>query len=136
MSKLIPYGRNDLFNNIFVDFDHFIPSTTTTFRLDIEDKGDAYEITADLPGVKKEEVALNLSNESLTISVKRTEEQTDNNTDKKYIRRERRFLNMARSIYLPYTEKEDIKAKMEDGVLSITVLKRAKNNDSGSIAIE
>ena len=50
------------------------------FRTDIKDKGDHFELEADLPGVKKEDIAVDIDGECLTISAQREskrEEKTD-----------------------------------------------------------
>ena len=54
------------------------------FRADIRDTGDAYELEADLPGVKKEDIKVDLDNNYLTISAERHAEkdEKDKNTSR------------------------------------------------------
>ena len=117
MSGLVPF-------NFFSD--NWYPGRTMavgTFRLDVRDKEDAYIIEAELPGVNKEEIDLNLSRERLTISVSREGENNEENG--RYVHRERRFCSMSRSIHLGEGAYDDIRAKLENGILTIQVPKKA-----------
>ena len=91
-------------------------------KTDIHEQEDHYEIDIDLPGFKKEEVNLSLANGYLTIAASKEHE-----TEKKgkAIRTERYSGSMQRSFYVgdAITE-EDVKAKFEHGVLSLTVAKK------------
>ncbi len=123
-----------------------------TFRLDAEDKEKEYVVSADLPGVKKEEVSLNFDDGQLTISVKREEnisegEAAENDRKKaakkdgkqqpkSYIYRERRFSSMQRSVYLEDAASEGADAKMENGVLTVTIPKVEKKENTYRIEIK
>lgn len=92
-------------------------------KTDIKDEGDHYLMKIDLPEVKKENVKLSLEDGYLIVSAKfdyNNEDKEKNN----YIRRERHYGNCSRSYYLgdDVTE-EDIKAKLQDGVLTLNVKK-------------
>jgi HSP20 family protein len=104
------------------------------FKLDVQENDKDYLIEADLPGIKKEEVKVDLDNGELTISVDR-EEKIDEEK-KNYIHKERRYNSMSRSIYLTNAKVEGITAKLENGVLKITVPKGEKPDTSVKINIE
>ena len=92
-------------------------------KTDIKDEGDHYLMKIDLPEVKKENIKLSLEDGYLIVSAKfdyNNEDKEKNN----YIRRERHYGNCSRSYYLgdDVTE-EDIKAKLQDGVLTLKVKK-------------
>ena len=83
-----------------------------------------YELDIDLPGFKKEEIHLDLENGYLTIS---TEKALENKEEKKgrVIRQERYSGTMSRSFYVgEHVTEEDIKAKYENGVLSLSFPKK------------
>ena len=92
-------------------------------KTDIKDEGDHYLMKIDLPEVEKENIKLSLEDGYLIVSAKfdyNNEDKEKNN----YIRRERHYGNCSRSYYLgeDVTE-EDIKAKLQDGVLTLNVKK-------------
>ena len=124
--SLIP--RDSLFDldNLFNHF--WSPSVSREMaadffspRVDIKEKKNKYEITADLPGVDKDDLSVTLENGVLTIEASTEQEQTEEE-DGKVIRKERRSGKFMRSFNLGADVKEsDINAKFKDGVLKLTV---------------
>lgn len=91
-------------------------------RTDMVETSDNYVIRLDLPGMKKEDLHINLQDRQLSVSGERHHEQQ--NEDSEFVRVERSFGRFYRSFTLPRTVKEsDIKANYENGVLTITVPK-------------
>jgi HSP20 family protein len=90
--------------------------------LDLQDKGDQYEVRLDLPGVKKSDISIKLSGNTLVISGK-----TDQKIEKKgkgFITTERRSGSFMRSLTFPQPVNETkIDAKYENGVLIISAPK-------------
>jgi HSP20 family protein len=105
-----------------------------TFKLDVQENDKEYCIEAELPGVKKEEINLELNEGRLTISINR--EESIDEEKKNYIHKERRFSSMQRSIYLADAKGDGVKAKLEEGVLNITVPKQEKLDSTVKINIE
>jgi HSP20 family protein len=105
-----------------------------TFKIDIQQTDTEYRIEAELPGIKKEEINLNVEDDNLCISVNRAEETED--SGKNYIHRERRSSSMSRRVKLVDSQLDQIKAKLEEGVLIITVPKVDKTVNSRKIEIE
>ena len=148
MSGLIPFNRkrNDLMNIGFDDFSNMLDDFFTgswpirrslagdTFKIDIQDNDTEYTIEAELPGVKKEDVEITLNDGRLNLSVKK--EEVSENKSKKYIHRERKYAQMSRSILLADADDEGIKAKLEEGVLTIQVPKKQHEDTSKRIMIE
>ena len=97
--------------------------------VDITDEEDKYLIKADLPGVKAEDIKVSVENDVLTIKGERESEkrqQTDH-----YKRIERFSGSFMRRFTLPEAANlEKIKAKTTNGVLELTVPKRAKAKSS------
>jgi HSP20 family protein len=105
-----------------------------TFKVDVEETEDRYLIDAELPGVTRDQLSLNLEDGRLIIALNREDAKTGDG--KNFIHRERRFTSMARSIYLADAQPNDISAKLEDGLLKISVAKRKKESNAHKIAIE
>ena len=87
-----------------------------------------------MPGIKKDEIDLNIDGDTLYVSVNRTEETK--NDGKNFIHRERRASSMSRRVRLLDAKLDEIKAKLEDGVLTVAIPKDAKANSSRKIDIE
>ena len=88
-------------------------------RVDIKDKDDHYEITAELPGVEKKDLAVTLENGVLTISAE-THHDEKEEKEGKVIRQERRYGKYMRSFQVGDSVKEeDIVATFKDGVLHL-----------------
>jgi|LSQX01.3.fsa_nt_gb HSP20 family molecular chaperone IbpA len=100
-----------------------------TMKTDIVAKDDHYELMVDLPGVAKENVEISLEHGYLSI---KAEQKNETNDDKEnYIHRERRYQTTCRSFYVgDNLKEEDIVAKMENGVLTVTVPKETKKVES------
>ena len=136
-NNLSMWGRDpfDLIDDFFND--SFLPSRNLmrdTFKIDVKETEKEYLIEAELPGIQKDEVNLNLNDGKLSISVDR--EENINDEKENYIHRERRYSSMNRSVYLADSTPDNIKAKMENGVLAITVAKEEKPKNSHKIEIE
>ena len=98
-------------------------------KTDVRDHDDHYEIDVDLPGFKKEELSLELTDGYLTIKAAKglNKDEKENKTGK-YIRRERYMGSMTRSFYVGDTvTREDIKAEYKNGVLKLSVPKPDPN---------
>jgi len=90
-----------------------------TPRVDIKENTDHYEITAELPGVKKEDLHLHLEDGVLTIEAE-TRQEDKEEAEGRIIRQERRYGKYARSFSLGDSiQEQDIDAAFEDGVLKI-----------------
>lgn len=119
------FGEN-LFDDFF-DFPSgsFAADSMDLMKTDVKDREDGYEITMNLPGVKKENVKAELKNGYLTIHASSETNSEEKDEDGRYIRRERHTGSCSRSFYVgeAITE-EDIKAKFEDGTLRMVVPKK------------
>jgi len=145
MAGLIPYNRRrtnlssgsmfNMMDDFFSDAWPFGRSLMNdTFKVDVHESDKAYTIEAEMPGVKKEEINLELNDGRLTISVERSEE-VEKDKDS-YIHRERRYSSMQRSLYLNDAVGEDVDAKLSDGVLKVVVPKKVKSETTKKIDIK
>lgn len=89
---------------------------------DIRETEDHYEVTAELPGMTKDDVAITLENNQLTLSGERRFER--DNDEQSFHRVERAYGAFARSFALPKNvDAEKVDARFADGVLTVTVPK-------------
>jgi HSP20 family protein len=126
--SLIPrnslFDLDDLFAHFWMpDMSKEMNSDFFSPRVDIKEKKGKYEITADLPGIEKENISVTLDNGVLTIEASTEEEKTEEE-DGKVLRKERRSGRFVRSFNLGVDVKEsDINAKFKNGVLKLKVPK-------------
>lgn len=123
MNNMIKNDNYGILNPLFDELFFGNKNKHEVMKTDIKDEGDHYLMKIDLPEVKKENIKLSLEDGYLIVSAKfdyNNEDKEKNN----YIRRERHYGNCSRSYYLgeDVTE-EDIKAKLQDGVLTLNVKK-------------
>ena len=91
-------------------------------RVDIEETNDSYLVTAELPGVKKDDVKIIFQDRTLTISGEKKEEREEKNAN--IHRVERQYGAFTRSFTLPLDVVADrIEARFKDGVLKIHIPK-------------
>jgi HSP20 family protein len=91
-----------------------------TPAIDVVREGDHLVLRADLPGIKPEEVKLEVEDDILTVSGEHRESKEEE--DKHYVRRERRYGSFSRSMTLPQgTDAKKIKARTHDGIVEVTI---------------
>ncbi len=137
------FGENlldDFFNDSFYDYGYRAGSTDL-MKTDIKDTDQGYEITMNLPGVKKEDVKAELKDGYLTISATSNSNKDEKDNNGRYIRRERYSGSCSRSFYVgDGVTQDEIKAKFENGALMPTVPKKeekpAVEDNKKYIAIE
>ena len=145
MAGLIPFKKNtgalkhrqDAFSSLFDDFFGDFPFgeiRRESFRLDVKESETGYTVEAELPGIKKEDIKLNLDDGRLTIAVEQNEsvEETKDN----YVHRERRYGSMQRCMYLPDVKEDEVTAKFENGVLTLNLSKAKPDKKSRTIDIQ
>ena len=95
------------------------------FGVDVREDADHFYVDAELPGFRKEDVDITLENSTLTISAERNEQKEENGKKGDWLLRERRYNRFLRSFTLPPTvDEKTVDAKLNDGVLSVTLNKR------------
>ncbi len=144
MFGLVPFGTRkdmarkdneyhtlfDVFNEPFFHDDFMAPFAgwkSDSFRVDVKDTGEGYELTADLPGMKKEDISLSYENSYLTISANQQSEEESKDEAGNYIRRERRMGSVSRSFYIDNIDESKVSAEFRDGVLKVELPKLPEN---------
>lgn len=129
MLNLMPFGNKDvnLFNyldnvekNFFKDFS----SDLSQFRTDIIDKGNKYVLQAELPGFKKEDIKIDLIDNTLTIKAEHNEDMEEKKEN--FVRRERKYGSFSRSFDVSGINVENIHAAYNDGILELELPKVEK----------
>ncbi len=129
-----------MFDLVPFDFDGMMRSMDKLFRdysmqdmrMDVEDLGDKYEMTVELPGMKKEDISLRVKDNILTIKASHTsasqnspdeESRETALTDRNFIHQERSYRSMERSFNVEGVLVDQIRAKYEDGLLIVDMPK-------------
>ena len=138
------YGEN-MFDEFF-DNNGFFGSHSPLFgknsknlmKTDIREKEDGYELAVDLPGFKKDEISIDLSNGYLTIQAAKGLDKDEEDKKGRYIRRERYAGSMSRSFYVGDVKPEEVSAKFENGILTLDVPKAGQKKlpENNRICIE
>ena len=140
---LMPSIFGDSFMDDFFDFpfgSNYTATDSSLMKTDIKEMENGYEVTMNLPGVKKEDVKAELKDGCLTISASSNSNKDEKDEEGRYIRRERYTGSLSRSFYVgdQVTESE-IKAKFENGTLTMLIPKKEEKpavEDKKYIAIE
>lgn len=129
--------RNEEKRNLIDDFQNsFLDSffTGKVLKTDIIENEKDYTLSVEMPGVLKKDINLEFNNQYLTISVNQENEQEQSN--KKYIRKERSSYSYSRSYYLDKADEKDIKARLDNGILTIIINKIQEEKPKKNIFIE
>ena len=139
------YGENmfdDFFGNGFFGGHDalFGKHARNLMKTDIRETDDAkaYRFAVELPGFKKDEISLDIKDGYLTIAAQKGLDKDEQDKKGRVLRQERYAGACSRSFYVGNVKPEDVKAKYEDGVLSVIVPKEdvKKLASSTAIAIE
>jgi HSP20 family protein len=102
-------------------------------KLDIEDIGDSYKVTADMPGVPKDKVNINVTRDSLEIIGGEEKEEKE----KSYLHRERFYESFRRYVVFPEDVVPDkVEAEIKDGILTVKVPKRERTAREEPVRVE
>ena len=123
---LIPKNFEDMFDNI-------TSFKGCNIKCDIYQKNGMYQIEAEVPGYKKEDIKLEYSDGYLTIKGKK--DQSKDEESKDYIKRERSSNECQRQIYVGDVDETNIKAKYDNGILHIEVPKPKEKENGKKIEI-
>lgn len=100
---------------------------TGSLALDVVEEDKSYTVTTSLPGVKAEDIKVNMHDDLLTIEAEipaKTTEKTETTNGRKILMQERAWGKFSRSIRLPQTVKSDsVEASFDNGVLTLTLPK-------------
>ena len=118
----------DPFENFFEGF--FRPvrrggeTESQTPAVDVVERAKEFVVTADLPGVKKEDIQITLQDSVLSISAE-SKKQSEEKQGERVIRRERRYGKYLRTMQLGQDiDESSVKASFNNGVLELTLPKK------------
>ncbi|MGI6084253.1 MAG: Hsp20/alpha crystallin family protein [Acetivibrionales bacterium] len=149
MFNLIPYSKkngsitrkDDWFgiDRFFEDFfrDPFfarVSSMTTPIKADVKETEKEYIVEAELPGVNKEDIIIDLHDDILTLGVDIKKEKNEENDG--YIYRERQRGSYRRSFNVYNIDNEGVKASYKDGILTVNLPKSEEEKKTRRISIE
>ena len=119
---------NRNFDSLFPEFIFSGEMDKYAMPVEIHEKDNEYKIKAELPGVKKEDLEIDIDKNHVSISAKKQEEHVE---DTKSCRKsEFKYGDFSRVIYFPQEINiEKTKAKLENGILCINAPKLQKNNE-------
>lgn len=129
MYRITPYRRNNNVStrDVFDLFDDFFTDRKLNyvrdFRIDVKDEKDKYIVEAEVPGLEKKDLSIKYENDHLTISINKEQEVEDKNEDNTYLHRERHMFKSERNIYLEDVDPKKLTAKLNNGVLTIELMK-------------
>ncbi len=95
------------------------------FRTDIRKADGAFVLEADLPGVDKKDISVNIEGDILTIKAERHSESEDTEKKDSFVRIERSYGSYERSFDVSGIDTENISAKYENGVLVLNMPEKA-----------
>lgn len=110
-------------------------ATTRSPALDVSETDKQYSVKLDLPGVTREQVKVSIDGRRVSVDaeVRKEEERKEG---ERVVYRERSLSSFSRSFTLPgEIDQETSSAKLENGVLTLTLGKRAANGGSRQLPI-
>lgn len=109
---------NRHFDSYFPEAAYWEEMDKYSMPVEISDKGHDYEVKAELPGVKKEDLDIDIDKNYIVINAKKEEEKTLDN--KTYKKSEFKYGEFSRTVYFPEEiDTDKTEAKLEHGVLKI-----------------
>ncbi|MEJ6951387.1 Hsp20/alpha crystallin family protein [Natronospora cellulosivora (SeqCode)] len=146
MFDLMPFNRRnrglsktrdtfeDFFNGFFDNFPSTFNGSMGQFKTDVKENGNEYIVQAELPGMNKENINIELNEDYLTIRAENNEvieEEKDN-----YIRKERHTGRYQRSFYVKDINTDEINAKYDNGILELRLPKTTPQKNVKRIDIK
>lgn len=140
--------NNELVNNLnqlmnigdgfFADFGEpfFTMDSSNNLKSDVTTTKDGYQVTVDVPGVAKEDLALSYDQDVLSVKAQRKSELEQKDEKQQVIANERSYGEYVRNYRLPDVDAKQISAKMTDGVLTINLPKTAQKETGHQIEID
>lgn len=135
---------DDLFESFFVDvfktptmriFDD-IQSNVSFPKINVSETEEDYGIEIAVAGFDKEDVKLELKENTLIISADKKEEEGESDEDKKYIRQEISYRSFRRAVRFPCKVTDEVCAEYKDGIIHVNVKKEIEPERDCGVKIE
>jgi HSP20 family protein len=136
LARFDPFGDfDDMFKGVFMRPVLFEGQPQMQIKMDLKEDDNAYTVHADIPGVKKEDIHVNIEGNQVSISAE-TKLEKEEKKGEKVLRSERYVGKVARSFTLAHdVDEAKSQAKYSDGVLELTLPKKAPNT-AKKLAVE
>ncbi|MCH3967322.1 MAG: Hsp20 family protein [Atopobiaceae bacterium] len=140
MTNMVPYDRYGRIARSMFPFDMLddvlsIPEAATAdFKMDVEETDDGYAITAHVPGVKRDQIDVELNEGRLSVSVDKKD--SDEEKAKNYIHKETTEYSSTRGVYLKDAATSGLTAKLADGILTVNVPKQQEKENVTKVSID
>ncbi len=99
-------------------------SSLSAFKTDIRDNGKEFILEADLPGFRKEDIHVDVEDNTLTITAERHSDYEQKDKQGNFVKCERSYGSFTRSFDVTGIRQDDVKAKYDNGVLRLTLPKQ------------
>lgn len=121
-----PFSEMDNLARVFFNEPFFSEEVKTRrFKTDIIKTEDGFILEAELPGFSKEDIKVSVEGDILTVKAEKAVENTEEENKDGYIRTERTRGSYERSFDISDIDAENISAKHENGILTLTLKKKA-----------
>lgn len=137
LARIDPFADiEDMFKGFFVRPVLFEGQPQMEIKMDLKEDDKAYTVQAEIPGVKKEDIQVSIEGNRVSISAE-TRTEKEEKEGEKVLRSERYYGKVARSFTLANdVDEAKAKAKYTDGVLELTLPKKAGAATAKKLAIQ
>jgi HSP20 family protein len=105
-----------------------------TMKIDVKEDDKAFTVKADIPGVKKEDIQIDIDDDQVSLRAEAKQEKEEKNGEK-VVYSERSYGMVSRSFTLPTSvDEKNVKAEYKDGVLNLMLPKKS-NGAAKRIAV-
>ena len=120
-NKLTKYDSDDFFNGSWLKnfFDLPVLNSSNVLKTNISKSGDNYIYEVDVPGYSKEDVSVSYNDGYLIVEAK-SNKYSSSSSNESYIRQERYSGTCSRSYYIGDVDENKIKAKYNNGILTVS----------------
>lgn len=140
--SLLP-ARTSLFDDLFRDLasGYYIKPLhgdplPAQIKIDVKEVGNAYQVQAEIPGVPKEDIHVEVHGALVTLRAE-VKQQDSQNRDERVLRSERYYGSVSRSFELPTEiDAAETTAKFADGILTLQLSKKQKSPNGNRIRID
>ncbi|MDD3238024.1 MAG: Hsp20/alpha crystallin family protein [Candidatus Gastranaerophilales bacterium] len=121
------------FDNMFPEYIFQKELSGIAMPIDVQEFEDSYKLKVELPGIKKDDINVDITKNSVTIDAEKQTEKEEQDKKKKYHKSEFRYGKYSRTIYFPEEiNVSDTKAKLKNGILNICLPKLEKEEHKKS----
>ena len=122
---------NRHFDSYFPEASYWEQMDKLSMPVEIEDKGKDFVVKAEIPGISKEDLDIDLDKNCICINAKKEEEKSEDDKEHSYKKSEFRYGEFSRTVYFPEeVDTDKSEAKLENGILTINVPKLVKEKDA------